>query len=348
MKSNTKYKGSMSFTLGRGGDCGGDILKALDEDILFWESISSGISKRQYTHNDRSISINADWNKIIKQLKNERTLLDDFYSGRTESRLLLKPALIPVEIIVHSEEEEDEKDTFSHHYPLNFLEQYSYDVFLVTNLSRPGVCDFYNLTLSLKPTASHRKTEDPLRISSYALEYAWEESLEKEFPVLKEIPASETLLWYGNLNLGVRQKAQKPIEKALFSLLHICKTDGDISSVVWIFNALEAIFSTRVGEGFTNLISRIVFVLELTPKQESILKKSLRKLYDMRSALIHGGFEVYHPLRNEVLDKSMDSQFLEVYNNLQFGVSVIIACLQKMITNNSYGLTIKESVSYYR
>lgn len=333
------YKMSMLFTPGRTGEEYWE--EIIPDDILHWESAERYISERDYSFNGVSISLSANWKVLIRRLKKNFKLKQDFYSGRIEfSDLIFKPVNVAVKVVVSGSEELVRG--FGH--PGHFLEHYVHEVFLLINLSRPGACDFYNL-YTLNPHSTWSRKER-VRISAYNFEFAWVDSLEKEFPSLQQLPFEKVLLWYEKIGLSYKQRARSPIEKALFSLLHICRTGEDISCTVWIFHALEALFSTRVGEGFNTLSKRIKFVLCLSEKQESIVKKRLRKLYDMRSSLIHGGYEIYHPMRSEYLDKSIDEQFDEVYENIQFGVAVIISCLQSMISNNAYGLSVTEEVSY--
>lgn len=343
MSITIEYEADLTFNAARFSEDSDD--NTALEDIIFWESASKIISQRNYHHKDKNIKINGHWKKLVKELKKRQKKLEAWHSGEIEARDLFEVVKVPVYISIT---EETEEQSFSNSYPYMFLEHYAYEIFTLANLSRPGVCDFYSLHISITPSDYALKHREPLGLSAYGLECAWDDSQSKEFPKLRNIPISETADWYRNINIGLKQKATTPIEKVLFSFQHLCKTDVDISSTVWIFHALEALFSTKVGEGFSNLINRISIVLELTPKQESIVKKRLRKLYDMRGSLIHGGFEIYHPMRNEILDYDIDSQFMEIYENLQFGTSVIISCLQRLITNKAYGIRTQESLSFIK
>lgn len=275
------------FDPGRTGEDHWEINQA--EDIEYWCRSIDLIKQRDYIHDDCNIKVTANWAPVVRKLKKKNEWLKRAYSGAFSN--IVEIPLIKGSVDIRTQIKVSGKNSLSGHswYSNFFQEHFLYEVFLVMNLSRPGVCDFYNLHMFEVPFNSKRSMEKKrLSLSSYNFEFAWEESLRGNFPKLRELQLDEVMQWYSVLNIGVRQKAVKPIEKAIFSLLHICKTDGDISSVVWVFHALEALFSTRVGEGFTNLINRISIVLELDHKQKSIVKKNLRKLYDMRSSLIHG------------------------------------------------------------
>lgn len=328
------------FRPGRTGEENWEILQP--EDIDFWKKSIDDIKQREYFHDGCRVFVEAEWTPVIRKLKKEHKAMQALYAGDVDAiKVFSAKTKIPVKVKVSGK-----NDLSKHHwYPNFFLEHYAYEIFSIMNLARPGVCDFFNLELEGNSHLNKGKERHKEQLSSFNFEFAWELSLRKQFPLLDEIPLEDVISWYENLNLGVKQKASKPMEKALFSLLHICKTDGDISAIVWVFHALEALFSTRVGEGFSNLINRISITLNLNPKEKSILKKNLRKLYDMRSSLVHGGYEIYHPMRREVIDRSIDAQYGEIYDNLQFGISITLACIQMLIKNEWYGIDVSESVS---
>src|SRR5262249_61251094 len=78
----------------------------------------------------------------------------------------------------------------------------------------------------------------------------------------------------------------------LFALLHISKIETSPMTVIWLFYAFESLLQTRVGENFSSIVRRLCLLLEATKQQSELLKKNMRALYDIRSAIVHGGFEV--------------------------------------------------------
>ena len=50
-------------------------------------------------------------------------------------------------------------------------------------------------------------------------------------------------------------------------------------------------------------------------------------------------------MRFDVMDDFLDSQLYEMYENLQFGISIVIACIQNMIINGWYGISVEEKIS---
>jgi hypothetical protein len=66
-------------------------------------------------------------------------------------------------------------------------------------------------------------------------------------------------------------------------------------------------------------------------KQFAILKKRLRELYDLRSAFVHGGLEIGHPIHSEVIDNRLDVQYGPLLNANQFGFSLLLSSIQDTI-----------------
>lgn len=249
---------------------------------------------------------------------------------------------MPVNISFSVEISSDEE---KYHHGKHFIEHFIYEVFLIMNLAWPGVCDFYNLYLRSNREFEEIKIRTEISLSSVNLELAWLNSEDNKFPKNDEIPLEIVVNWYNKINLGIKQKAVDSIEKVLFSLLHICRDGEDVTTVVWVFHALEALFGKKVGESFTNLVDRISSLLQVNPNEKNNLKKKLRYLYNLRSSLVHGGYAIYHPLRNEIFDEAINNQRTDMYENIAFGVSIIIASLQQLIKNNWYGINIEQKIT---
>jgi hypothetical protein len=113
----------------------------------------------------------------------------------------------------------------------------------------------------------------------------------------------------------------------------MAKADISPMSIIWIFYALEALFDTKVGENFRALLSRAQILLNLETEELGIFRKKLRALYDLRSALVHGGMDVIHPMHNESLDDSVDESIVTLMNVTDFGFQIVLASIQQVIKN---------------
>jgi len=204
------------------------------------------------------------------------------------------------------------------------------DVFLISNLAVPGLVNFYNAKLIFK-----KDEKESLKLSSFYFEKSLENQFLPKVPFTKVYSVEQANSWYKHLDTGTVLIADSPIQKALYSLLHICKMDADISMVPWIFHALEAIYGTNAGRGFNDLSTRINFLLNIEERERKRLKSNLRNLNNLRSAFVHGGYRVSHPLEEDVSD--------DIFQLTEFGVVLIISSLQQMMHNRWFGLQAIES-----
>nr|WP_256344110.1 HEPN domain-containing protein [Pseudomonas costantinii] len=212
-------------------------------------------------------------------------------------------------------------------------------------MSLPGSCNFYGLKCGESKSWGEPNS---IRLSGFNFELGYYDFLEGSSLAPQELPIDTVVSWYKRLGLGVKQKSETGVEKAIFSLLHLCKKDTDVSSVVWIFHALEAIYGTRVGEGFTNIVDRISLLLELDPREKKRLKKSLRELYDYRSSFVHGGYKVHHPMSMEIIDARLSDDYSKLYDLVRSGFNIVVASLQVLIKNDWFGIRVDESLSGLR
>lgn len=326
-----------------------DQWKHIDQqDVNVWIKAQQLITPYQYLHDGVNITVEVDWSKIIEHFKiyqtdNNvfRTALAENIKNPLEKRINLG-ALIPnldTNLELTASIKMQGKNKFSEYkwYPRFFLEKYIYDVFFILNMSIPGSCGFLNFKF--------KNESERFYLSTFNFELGYEDFLNNKKICISELPIETVYNWYKELSLNVKQKSDLPIEKAIFSLLHICRSDMGVTSIIWIFHALEAIYGTRVGEGFTNLIDRMATLLHWNDKEKKQAKSHLRELYDFRSAFVHGGFKVHHPMRNEVLDNRLNDDYSKIYDLTQVGFNLVVLSIQTLIKNGWFGIDVKETIS---
>jgi hypothetical protein len=223
-------------------------------------------------------------------------------------------------------------------YPTFFLETFIYEIFLIVNLAVPGAGNFYTLTISGEDVSHPSKVQ----LSAFSFENGLVETLDGAWPALQILPIKEVSDWFDALNIGYKQRAETPIEKVLYVLLHMARRDVEIESFIWLFHALEALVSTKVGESISGLVRRLSMLLELQPVQQKHLNKKLRELYDLRSSFVHGGYAVLHPNASEVVDRSLDKHQSDLYEYAQFGASLLIVTVQQLIKKKIIDLQFTE------
>lgn len=302
-------------------------------DIEIWKAAERLFSKKSYFHENMEIGISVDIGLITKWYEGfyERGLHKaSGYLENWDGKLIFT-----VEFLGGDNEKKK-----NHHYARHFVEKFVYDIFIVMNLSLPGSCEFLNLIFG---DGSYSQ-KDRLLLSSYNFENGYLAFLNGNSIAPKVIPIEKTFSWYESLGLSVKQKSDSNLESAIFALLHICKSNMDVTSVVWMFHALEAIYKARVGENFTNLIHRMVFLFGFDDREEKFLKRELRKIYDLRSSFVHGGYKIYHPMENEQLDSRVSEYRYQEYEACEVGFNLVVLSLQRLIEMEWVGIEPREEI----
>jgi hypothetical protein len=228
----------------------------------------------------------------------------------------------------------DEKRKLGSHLVENFI----HDVFLIINLAAPGSCDFHGASL-----AEEKFSE--ISLSNHHFEMDFNIFFDKRWRVIRVIELDRVIRWYDAVRDGVSQLPQNHMERVLFALLHLAKNSTSPMSVIWLFYAFESLFQTRVGENFSSIVRRASLLLEADKRESELLRKGLRSLYEVRSGIVHGGFEVIHPLHNDILDKRVNDSFYDLITAIDFGHAVLTACVQRIIEKNWCFVQFDERVS---
>ncbi len=160
-----------------------------------------------------------------------------------------------------------------------------HDIFLIMNITAPGCCDFDKASLV------GGRFEPDISLSNFNFESeALLVHLDNGWPRLHILKLQSVISWFDAVRQGVSQIPQNPMERVLFALLHMSKTNLSPMTVIWLFYAFESSLQTRVGENFSSIVRRLCLLLEADKQQSELLKRKMRALYDIRSAIVHGGF----------------------------------------------------------
>jgi hypothetical protein len=201
-----------------------------------------------------------------------------------------------------------------------------HDIFLIMNIAAPGCCDFYRASL-----LGDESIEPDVSLSNYQFEAALLVHVSNKWPVPRILDLSKVIIWFDAVREGAIQMPRNAMERVLFALLHISKLDTSPMAVIWLFYAFESLLQTRVGENFSAITRRLILLLDADKQQAELLKKKVRVLYDIRSAIVHGGFEVTHPMHNGALDRRVDDSFADLLQALNYGYALLLASIQKTI-----------------
>ncbi|MDE1226132.1 hypothetical protein MCT03_18255 [Vibrio aestuarianus] len=275
---------------------------------------------------DISFQISMDWSQF-EQIFIESEDVNGPYFRNIDGMLYkqvacLKNIIIPISVTTSIDVESHKLQSYLHRYLL--------DLFIVCNLAAPGLVDFYNAKLD------NDEKFTPIKISNFSFRCAMEKIESRQVPYVEYVDIRTCAEWYRSLNISTRVIASNSVEKAIFSLLHILRMDDyDISTVPWIFHALEAIYGTNAGRGFSDISNKVNFLLQVEERQQKRLKRKLRELNDLRSSFIHGGYNVSHIMNQNFND--------EIFEIVSFGISLVISSLQCLMKNNWKAIFVEET-----
>lgn len=279
--------------------------------VELWSSLPPLLVSRTFLHDGCNIAIAMDWSLVrVLLTKQLRT------ATRTPKKLQL-----PAQVEITS------RNKFSKHgwYPEFFVQSYLYDLFIVLNLALPGAADFFNVAVETVGLGHPER----LDLSAYYFETAFRSR--GQWPTLQYIDPRAVSVWFNRVRTGFDQVPDTPIERAMFAMLHVCRSSGRPEDIVWLFYAFESLFQTRVGENYSALLERICLLLQPDSTQEKNLRKNMRAMYDFRSSFVHGGLQIIHPMHNEVMDKRVDESYSKIVELSQYGAKLLLACLQRYI-----------------
>lgn len=301
------------------------------EHIAIWESALTLLNTRKLTLTDCVVKIEADWTSILKKHKRHYATMKRIHEGFKDDKEFISAAKgfptrkakvkLIAEIVGGKKGSRDSAINLAS----GAVESYLHDCFLILNICAPGCCDFYRGTL----LTIDQTTE--VSLSNVHFEFALLGSFNNEWPKIRTLSLAQTIRWFDSVRAGVDQLPQSPMEKALFALLHISKLDITPMIVIWLFYAFESLLQTKAGENFASLVQRIISLLELDQGQSKTLRGKFRSLYNIRSAIVHGGFEVIHPMHDERLDKRVDENYERINDATGYGLTVLIAAVQSTI-----------------
>lgn len=306
--------------------------------IAFWKQAHVFFRSRSFEHDGVTVTVEVDWSPYARRLLKHHNLLAPVRRGEGGDPNWFEKLNRPLKLKATCSV--DGKNKLSQHswYQEFFLRYYIYEIFVCANLACPGSADFLNLTIE----PQDGKHGDKLGLSAYYFDEWFVASIRSKSPKAIDLDPADVVAWIHAINPTVTQRAETSTQRALFAVYHMCQSDGHIDFVVWLFTALESLLSTKVGENFSGMVRRASLVLGLDPVEQKRLSRELRKLYDLRSSFVHGGYPVAHPLHHESIDPRIDKDYSQVLQLSTYGFSVLVAILQIMIATKRHSLEFEE------
>jgi hypothetical protein len=256
--------------------------------IKTWESAVACLQERKLTHENITYAVSVDWTPILRRHQRHYSATKYLYRSKKEqldhrlerARFPRRPTKTPISVITTGRP--------GRLQTRSIVEGFLHDIFLIMNIASPSCCDFYRAFLF------GEQYEPDISLSNVHFESALYIQLRHGWPVLQTLDLNKVISWFEKVRQGPSQIPNNPAERVLFALLHMAKINISPMMVIWQFYALESFLQTRVGENFSSIVRRLCLLLGTNTQQSNLLKKQLRSLYDIRSAIVHGGFEVIH------------------------------------------------------
>lgn len=321
-----------------------DCWEVLDPaDLATWEAAQRLFRRREYDDEHGRVCIEFDWNPLLVRLRQnyQRTcrVHDPQQNARGRVDYPLRPVRVPCTVFVTRVDQARNDDSY---VASCYTESFLHDLFLMLNLATPGCCCLWRATLRARHQLAHKRQ---LALSEFVFDCSFMRNQSKQWPGSKFLDLKTVATWYDSVRRGLNQIPENRLQKVLFALLHICKTDMPVDTIIWLFYALETLFDTQPGENRRALTHRISLVLSPNDRQSAYLKRELRALYEIRSGLVHGGRGVAHPMNDEWLDKRVQDETEELMEASEFGCAVLVCSLQQLIERGGGEFNFEERLS---
>lgn len=229
----------------------------------------------------------------------------------------------------------------------NFVIYFLHLIYLAMNLASPGSCNLWQATITWRGEKQELSKRTVLLDGAY-LESACQLSLDLNWPLIEIIPVRKVWSWLSSLSISEAPFSRSNVERTIFAMLHVC-TDREENinqaDLLWLAHAFESLFDTPMLGISKALRDRIFLVLGNPSTNQKRIKKMLTSFYELRSAFVHGDSEIPNPMYHESTDEKYDDFFSEMTNNIEFALLIVIATLQKMITNSWKAIEFSEQHS---
>lgn len=167
---------------------------------------------------------------------------------------------------------------------------------------------------------------------------AYEHAVKIKWPTIKNLTLLNTINWFHKFEIHPDYRSRNNAHRAINAFSHLL---GDLetkesSDLFWVMLGIESL----LAEGAQNITHQI--------KEKSIIilgkpveyTKKLSKLYDYRSRLVHGEFDIYPKFFSDY--ESYDKEY---FDYLEFASSILLALIRELIasekTKFEFELTLK-------
>ncbi len=297
-------------------------------------------------------------NEIVNLSRNEKliTLLDDVLTPRLNERPLISS--LKFEIATGSKFENNEPEfatelnkkhpffyteyiseylTLSLEFKKDFsIDDYDYCTFIINkilfrlnfliNLSYASNVDFLIGVIYTESNIYIGKTQI---IASNNM-YAYEHTRKMGWPKIKNVKLLDTVNWFHKFKIHTNNKSENNLHRAINALSYLF---GDFkreysADLFWVMLGIESLL-VKGNQNITSQFKEKSILILGKPKEYS---KKLAKLYDYRSRLIHGNFDIFPKYYSDY--ESFRSEYSDY---LDFAISILLALIRELIEKQECG-----------
>lgn len=227
-----------------------------------------------------------------------------------------------IDLKINNEEKYVSDDEFS--YCEFIVDDYISRLNFLINLSYSTNVDFLHGVIYSDESKYIGKTE----IIASNIMYAYAHSRAMNWPQIKCVKLVDTINWFDKFNLHPNNRSENNLHRAInaFSQLFGNLRENDSANLFWIMLGIEALL-VEGNQNITSQFKEKSIIIFGRPKEYT---KKLTKLYEYRSKLVHGSFDIYPKFYSdyEVFDK-------EYYDYLEFATSILIALIRELISKQT-------------
>lgn len=301
-----------------------------DEDaiISLWESAGIFFNNYKITTGKETSLITIDVTNICETLTNSkpencdehfRRIYKDNECLKVEDFHKLNP--LGAKLIIHIDNE-----CFN---VTRFLQQF----FLAMNIAHCGSCNFHNYTIENHGSLAYLNSS--VNLSATVFEDFFLVQLNNGWPEINYLSFAKTWDWLESQHIRTTSLAKTPAQKACAVLINLSLSELHYAELLLgVTQVLEAMLLKKGEPKSYNLNIKIEALLGSNPKEINWVKK----MYNLRSSIIHGEHHIYWPSEHPEVDADPNSEeelyVNEINDYFVLGVSVVIALLQNLIKQN--------------
>ncbi|HDZ72615.1 MAG TPA: hypothetical protein ENH55_07500 [Aurantimonas coralicida] len=305
--------------------------------VNFWRNAQIIPFPHRIRKDDHTLIFIPDFQSLVDRSENNVRLLQGVNENKHDLNAYFQHHPFPrnsIEVPIKTQGQQSDKIANS------LYESLCYDLFIICNLCAPSSLNAYISEFG----ESDGDEFEALSLTSTVFETIYNDDFFSDIDAGDWFPYSDGASWFRRIRNSYNQIPKSRIEKTLFGLMQISKNAFNEYNIILIFYCLETIFDTKAGENFRVIADRIGILLDLSSDKKADLRKKLRTLYDLRSAIVHGGMELSHPMLNDLLDSNVDNHINRMMNACEFGNNLVVVCLRRLMRSQITELKFEERI----